>query len=885
MEPDPQANAKWKPVSTLLRPLYLAAYTAFVLLFFCVLPPLAGGLPGAELLYGALGDPELTARSAALAAPFLAIGLWLSAPLSVIGRALLLVLIAAFVFLMGPHITAIPGSLTLRCCWAAVLLVPLLFARNQAPKARRQTVVPLLAGIAVALSLYVLSDRIHHFGYGESFETHTRAIVLLLLAALGAVSFALPVLGARKALVDRLDQPAIDDDSEASEADPATPLPAQLGALTVATVGSVIAALGGALGLYLLFPLTSKVGLDEYVQHYGLDLSEIGRLGATSLIAARGLIVLAFGLGIAIAAWPSRSHLAMFVLGLGAGRLYVPKLFDRLTLEPIPIGSFDTVMPPLLEVALGVAALAALWMAIGLVSKGRHLVSAAVLVGFGALAFVLPRTSLGTDAIPVSPWRPLETQVAYAIDSPLGLISAESHPSGQNLLVINGLTMTPPADMTADDSLALRTALDLLEANWQSGDPNPRILLAGQLTQSRLETFWAWKQATGREAELLWTVPWAAYLDALADVLPGTWPLAPLPFGEAQAQLGRGHFDLVVIPHALGRELSGLSAAQPPRARGGLVGLPYRGAGREQPAIAWMASAGVAGAALGERVVLSGTHPEVMVVGTLQGLPHLDGGRFEAPGAPQSAASLWTLGMLRPEVRVSTQRADLFARLSADADPFKQALTALMRKQKLSSPWDAPLDRIELDAADLKAMAAATATPPTAFQRLVWDQMAAILVQKRMPGEALAVLPGLLEAEGHWPAVEFALARTYLEMLMAEEAIQLLDQLFAEGYLTERGVLALVEYGDTLGQLERFEDALMAFEVAGSQLPGEAQIQRRIATYGVRVGRAGAVEQVQALLDADPDDDELRAYLGAGPFPAPEAGFDPTPLASDHDGH
>ena len=62
MESDPQANAKLQPVSTWLRPLYLSAYAAFVLLLFGVLPPLAVGLPGAELLYGALGDPQLAAR-------------------------------------------------------------------------------------------------------------------------------------------------------------------------------------------------------------------------------------------------------------------------------------------------------------------------------------------------------------------------------------------------------------------------------------------------------------------------------------------------------------------------------------------------------------------------------------------------------------------------------------------------------------------------------------------------------------------------------------------------------------------------------------------------------------------------------------------------------
>ena len=159
------------------------------------------------------------------------------------------------------------------------------------------------------------------------------------------------------------------------------------------------------------------------------------------------------------------------------------------------------------------------------------------------------------------------------------------------------------------------------------------------------------------------------------------------------------------------------------------------------------------------------------------------------------------------------------------------------------------------------------------------------MVAKRMPGELFAYVPGLLESAGRWPELEYALSRAYLEMLMASDALELMDRLFAEGSLAERGPIALVEYGDALGQAGRYADALAAFTVAAELVPGEHQIARRMATYGVRVGAPGAVEQVEELLAEHPEDVELEAFLQAGPYPQPKAGFDPLPLGGGHMDH
>lgn len=878
MESGPTSLTKAMPIATLLRQLYLAAYLAALLLLFGVLPPLAGGLPGSELAFGTLIDPELSARTGLLAALFGAAALLIAAPLTVLGRVALMLLVAGFLAVLGPHLIHVPAGLTMRCAWGALLLIPLLFRRVKAARSEVALLPALATGMGVGIGLYVLLGRLHHFGYGEAYEAHARVIVLLLIAAIGGLAFALPLLGGRKPLIP--DPPAEDADTE-----PPLKHAAELRAQTTAAIGGAFATFGAPLGLLMLADLTTNFGLDQYLRRFGLDLSELGRWEGTGLLAAGCLIGVGFGLGIALAAWPSRKHVAAFVVGLGTARWLIPELFERAALEPIPVGTPDMVMPPLLNTALYLAAGGALVAAWSAVRNGRQLGVAALLVFAAAIPALTPHSPVATDAIANAPWRRFEAQPPLVIDSPLGLIAVEQHPSGETLLVVDGLTMTPPPADIPDDNLALRTALDLVEANWQPGDPNPRVLLLGQLTQARLDTFWEWKAATGREASLLWSVPWEAELARIEALLPGMWPQPPVAFAQARANIGRGEYDLVIVPEALGREIVALTALQPARAGGGRIGLPWRDTGRDQPVVAWLSTTSGLGAAhIGKRVVLAGADLEAIGLGIVHGLEHVPAGLTVDAGVETAPPYLWTSLSQRTEVRLSAQRAALFERLARDADDaFLAALAVLMDKQKESSPWVEPRARFELERVDVVALADATHTPLRPFERLIWEQLAEVMVEKRMPGEAFATLPGLLEAHGRWPVLEYALARTYLEMLMPDAAVELLGPLFAEGELARRGVVALVEYGDALGQLDRYGDALAVFEAARALVPGERQIARRIATYGVRAGRAGAVEAVQALLDADPDDTELQLFLGMGPYPAPEAGFDPAPLDDGHD--
>lgn len=868
---DEKTPEKAAPVSLVLRPLYLAAYLATLLSLFDVLPPLAGGRGGGELAFGTLDAPFLAATSSALAAPFAALGLLLAAPPTVLGRLGLVLATALAVFLLAPFVDHVPASLTLRCLWAAVLLVPLLFARRACPAARASLIAPLLTGGGVGLAFYVLFDRLEHFGYQTGAEAHARAVVLLVLVALGALAFALPIFGARREL--------------AAGSDEGRERRAALGGV----VGGVLAVVGVAFALVFLAPLTSNASLDEFVRHFGKDLSEVGRPIGTWWIAARGLFLPAMGLGLAVAAWPGRRQLAAFVFGIGVARFAVPHLFEQFEQAQLPLEASALELPELVRRALYVAALGALVAGLRQLRSGRHMAAACVAFLAAAAAAVTPRLPFMTDAIAHAPWRLFEAAPLFRVDTPLGLLAVETHVSGTPVLVVDGQTLTPPPNEVADDALALTQSLELVEANWQPGDPNPRVLLVGQLTQPRLEAFWAWRDGSDNEAmakaELLWTTPWEAWQTELAAFLPNTWSLAPLAFESARAELGQGKFDLVVVPEGLGRELVSLSAVHPPRAPGGHVGFPWRGAGAEQPAVAWMsANGGLAAARLGERVVLAGTDLEALGLGLVQGLPHVPTEVTLATGASGHAPLLWAALAARPEQRLATERARLFRRLAgAEGDAFLTALAALMELQELSSPWLDPEQRLELDKALLTALAEATPATPSAFETRVWDLLAATLVAKRMPGETFAVAPGLIEASGRWPALEYALAHAYLEMLMPDEGMELLGRLFTEGELAARGPVALVGYGDALVVAGRFEEALAVFEAALAALPANYPLRRRIATTQVRMGAPGALEAVQALLAEDPDDEGLAAFLGAGPYPPPESGFDPTPLSDGHD--
>lgn len=809
---------------------------------------MAGGGPAGALLFGPLPVPLLAARLGALAPLLLAAALWLGAPRSGLGRALFLPLTGLWLVALGPVMTGnfLPLANVGRLAFALILLLPLvLFARGEERRSEGGPLVlelgAVLTGAGVTLALSALASRLALFTYGEAAEAHLAALVLLAMATVGALAIGLPFA---------------------------------IGGRTLVALAGVVAALGCWIGLAELAPLVSDGGLDKLLRGFGMDLSHVGQLDGGALVAGRALVVAGFGLGALIVGLESRRGLAGFCLGAALARLAWPYL---------PADAFAAGMPGVVELGVWAAVAGAAPQALLRLVRGagwrRGLAAGGLAVLVGA-AFAIPRP----DAKPLSPWLRFEAEALYASDSPLGFLTVESTKSGTPVLTINRIALTPDAQQEAADSARLTAALDLLAANWQPGDPDPDVLFAGQLTLARLEAFDAWKAASGLEASLQWSAPWEADQDQIRPLLEEDWPLPdPLPFATAQAKVGSGEFDLVVVPMAFGPERNSMSADQPPRAAAPAWLPAWRGSERDQPAVVWLsAEAPLAAAPLTDRVLLAGSDLDHLGLG----LVHLfdrerTGGLTVSSGAPTAGECALERLSTQPEVRGLTDRADLFRRLdSVGETPFLSALADILDGQERSSPWAAPLERFELDGEGLAALAAATPAEPTPFERLTWNHLAEVLVAKRMPAESLATLPGLLERAGRWAELEYALARAELELMMNEEAAGLLKRLFGEDRLGPR---PLVELGNCLGQLDDWKGAAAAYERAHKLLPDQTAIDRMAAMAGARAGLPGSLERIRALLEEDPDDAELAAYLQPGPLPPPPAGFDPTPLSQGHE--
>jgi hypothetical protein len=69
--------------------------------------------------------------------------------------------------------------------------------------------------------------------------------------------------------------------------------------------------------------------------------------------------------------------------------------------------------------------------------------------------------------------------------------------------------------------------------------------------------------------------------------------------------------------------------------------------------------------------------------------------------------------------------------------------------------------------------------------------------------------------------------------------------------------------------------------------PGRRDVRRLLAMELSRLGDARAAPLLAALLAEDPSDEELRAFQGPGPYPAPAARFQVHGglEGEDHDGH
>ncbi|MEM7311402.1 MAG: hypothetical protein AAF682_32355, partial [Planctomycetota bacterium] len=174
----------------------------------------------------------------------------------------------------------------------------------------------LLAGQGCALSLSCVAYHLRHLGLASTAEDSASAFVFAALVAVGAACFAAGwVRGSR--------------------------------ARALLAGGLPLAAAAGLVGAGVMHGFTGPGGLDVYLRRFGLDLSLVGTLRYTALIASVVLVAPALATGAALAGARHRMRLAAVLLGAGVGVAAWPIAVDALGGEPRAyVELFDADAPP-----------------------------------------------------------------------------------------------------------------------------------------------------------------------------------------------------------------------------------------------------------------------------------------------------------------------------------------------------------------------------------------------------------------------------------------------------------------------------------------------------------------------------------------------------------
>jgi tetratricopeptide (TPR) repeat protein len=187
-----------------------------------------------------------------------------------------------------------------------------------------------------------------------------------------------------------------------------------------------------------------------------------------------------------------------------------------------------------------------------------------------------------------------------------------------------------------------------------------------------------------------------------------------------------------------------------------------------------------------------------------------------------------------------------------------------------SSPFETESEQVELDEAVLADLRdAALAEPPSAFVREAWNWLARVLAGKRDVSAIETFIAPLAARWAPWPELEIALARADIEALDPAAAVRRLTPI-AEAPEPSFDVLCVL--GEAREQAGDSAGAVAVWKRALPLRPNDAWIRRHLAMARVRTGDPGAAEAIREWLDEHPEDEEMRIFLGPGPWPEPAVG-------------
>jgi tetratricopeptide (TPR) repeat protein len=180
--------------------------------------------------------------------------------------------------------------------------------------------------------------------------------------------------------------------------------------------------------------------------------------------------------------------------------------------------------------------------------------------------------------------------------------------------------------------------------------------------------------------------------------------------------------------------------------------------------------------------------------------------------------------------------------------------------QSFSSPYESRAQQIEVEEDALRAFFAAV---PRAeldpLSREVWEGLAWLCMEKRLPDFGLVYLEPVAEAHVPWPSLDHAVARSYRELLDPEGALRFLQRALkarpGDPDLLLEAALCAEDIGDIQGAISRLVEAR-------SRAPGRRDLERAYALLLHRTGNPSARPILEGLLEDFPEDMELLQALG-----------------------
>lgn len=704
-----------------------------------------------------------------------------------------------------------------------------------------------LAGAGVAIVLEALGRHLRLLGGGLPQEGALFGGLLALLVAAGAGAFAFSFPSAPSRALGR-------------------------------SLGLAGAALGGFVGLRTLGHFARPTGYANYTK--GLvhrwpalpeGIAQQGTLFNELVLASPVLALPALLLGAGLRALTRASELSALLFGAALGLALFPVLLTPASVLPAVggLGAEAVHSASLLPVGAKLTALGALLALLLARRLGRlaGVLGAAACLGAAVAAFLLPapRTLL------LSPWEQRIPAPELVLDTPEGLLTVEPSGGGIDCVTLDRREIAPRLEQAALDREQIESAWLALPSELRAG-PELRVLLVGQLTPGRALTL-SELGATRIDR----SASWHASMPALEEVLFRGFELPQgevLRPAEARRRIAAGAYELVLVPSVAGPAPTTRGLGWP-RALGGAVPAP------RTVAVVWIDSRrDLAHRALGARVLCCTADLEDLALGIVYASP--PGLRPELPGAleagrPIPAADPLSTLLLRRELRPIESRRRIARRLAGAnqegrAGLLADALARFYAEQRPGSTYEKRAQRVVLSAEVLHelreaAMSAAALDP---FLTQVIEALAAILRGKRAVEEILEVLEPIADRHPGWPALEEALAYADLELLEPELAAQRMEWLLEErGPTAERLLLA----GE--GRAQNGEPRLAAahFRRAWELEPGNRDLRRRLAIQLVLAGEPEGGTLVRELLAEQPEDEELRAFLGPGPYPELPRGY------------